>query len=117
MTEPRRERALVRPHVVTGGRSHPTRNTFDLATVVVATRTPIAGLSPEKRRMTELCRGGALAVAEIAAHLGLPASVTKVLLSDLVDTGHIVAHATVPSADHADLQLLQKVLDGLRALT
>ncbi|MEC3975865.1 DUF742 domain-containing protein [Amycolatopsis sp. H20-H5] len=116
MTQRRGERALVRPHVVTGGRAHPTRNTFDLATVVVATRSPVAGLSPEKRRVLELCRGGALAVAEVAAYLRLPVSVTKVLLSDLADTGHITARAAVPQADRPDLQLLQKVLDGLRAL-
>jgi hypothetical protein len=117
MTAHRRERSLVRPHVVTGGRAHPTRNTFDLVTVVVATSERISGLSPEKRRLMELCRGGALSVAEVAAHLHLPTSVTKVLLSDLVDSGHIATHTAFPYADHPDLKLLKDVLDGLRALT
>ncbi|MBN6037703.1 DUF742 domain-containing protein [Amycolatopsis sp. 195334CR] len=117
MTPNRREQALVRPHVVTEGRAHPTRNTLDVATVVSATWAPVVGLSPEKRRVMELCRGGALAVAEVAAHLSLPTSVTKVLLSDLLDSGHIEARAAVRQADIPDHQLLQKVLDGLRALT
>ncbi|GAB2756053.1 DUF742 domain-containing protein [Amycolatopsis magusensis] len=117
MTRNRREQALVRPHVVTEGRAHPTRNTLDVATVVLATWAPVVGLSPEKRRVMELCRGGALAVAEVAAHLDLPTSVTKVLLSDLLDSGHIEARAAVRQADIPDHQLLQKVLDGLRALT
>jgi DNA-directed RNA polymerase specialized sigma24 family protein len=117
MTGHRRERALVRPHVVTGGRAHPTRNTFDLVTVVVATRHDLSGLSPEKKRLMELCRGGALSVAEVAAHLHLATSVTKVLLSDLVDSGHISTHAAFPYTDHPDLKLLKDVLDGLRALT
>lgn len=117
MTTPRRERALVRPHVITGGRAHPTRNTIDVATVVVAVPGPVVRLSPEKRRVMELCRGGALSVAEVAAHLRLPASVTKVLLSDLVDTGHIAARAALPRTDRPDPALLQKVLDGLRAYT
>jgi hypothetical protein len=115
MSPPRRERALVRPHVVTGGRAHPTRNSLDSVTLVTATRDQLGGLSPEKRRVMELCRGGSLSVAEVAAHLSLPVSVTKVLLSDLVDSGHIAAHAPPPLADLPDLQLLKDVLDGLRA--
>jgi hypothetical protein len=90
MTGPRRERSLVRPHVVTGGRAHPTRNTFDVVTVVIAAR-------------------------EDTAHLSLPISVTKVLLSDLFDSGHIVTHAVVPRDSRPDIKLLKDVLDGLRA--
>nr|CEL15536.1 hypothetical protein [Kibdelosporangium sp. MJ126-NF4]CTQ98202.1 hypothetical protein [Kibdelosporangium sp. MJ126-NF4] len=101
--------------MVTGGRSHPTRNTFDVVTVVVATREQVSGLSPEKRRLMELCRGGALSVAEVAAHLSLPISVVKVLLSDLLDSGHIATHAALPRTIRPDLQLLKDVLDGLRA--
>ncbi|MCP3800996.1 DUF742 domain-containing protein [Allokutzneria sp. A3M-2-11 16] len=116
MTANRRERALVRPHVVTGGRAHPTRNTFDLVTLVTVARDQVAGLSPEKRRAMELCRGGALSVAEAAAHLGLPVSVTKVLLSDLVDSGHLAVTSESPARGGPDLKLLRDVLDGLRAL-
>jgi hypothetical protein len=83
---------------------------------VIAGRTQTTGLSPEKRRVMELCQGGALSVAEVAAHLALPASVTKVLLSDLVDSGHIVTRAFAPeAADRPEDQLLREVLDGLRA--
>lgn len=117
MSPARRERALVRPHVITGGRAHPTRNIFDLVTLVVATRTPAVGLSPEKRRVLELCQGGALSVAEVSGHLSLPVSVTKVLLSDLVDSGHIATRAAAAAeAPLPDSQVLQEVLDGLRAL-
>jgi predicted transcriptional regulator len=115
MTPPRRERGLVRPYVVTGGRAHPTRNTLDLVTVVTAVSNESRGLSPEKRRMMQLCRGGALSVAEVAGHLGLPVSVTKVLLSDLVDSGHIMTRAPAPPAQLPHAQILQEVLDGLRA--
>jgi predicted transcriptional regulator len=64
----------------------------------------------------ELCQGGALSVAEVAAHLALPVSVTKVLLSDLVDSGHVVtrASAAAETAQTED-QLLKEVLNGLRA--
>jgi hypothetical protein len=115
VTPRRPERALVRPHVVTGGRAHPTRNIFDLVTLVSATRTRATGLSPEKRRVMELCQGGALSVAEVAAHLALPVSVTKVLLSDLVDSGHVVTRASPAERDQTEDQLLREVLNGLRA--
>lgn len=116
MTPIRRERGLVRPYVVTDGRSHPTRNTFDLVTLVMAQRDrPLAGLNPEKCRLMELCLGGALSVAEVAGYLQLPVSVTNVLLSDLVDSGHITTRSPIPSAQLPEVQLLQEVLDGLRA--
>ena len=115
MSPKRPERALVRPHVVTGGRAHPTRNIFDLVTLVSASRTTVTGLNPEKRRVMELCRGGALSVAEVAAHLSLPVGIVKVLLSDLVDSGHIVTRASVYETDQSEDRLLREVLDGLRA--
>jgi hypothetical protein len=117
MTPRRNERALVRPHVVTGGRAHPTRNVFDLVTLVICTGgdLPRTGLTPEKLRIVELCRGGALSVAEIAGHLRLPIGVTKVLLSDLVDSGHLTTRAAAPAAQSSKVRLLQEVLDGLRA--
>jgi hypothetical protein len=112
----RHEKGLVRPYVVTEGRAHPSRNTFDLVTLVAATGDrPSSGLSPEKRRLVELCRPGALSVAEVAGHLALPVSVTKVLLADLVDSGHILTRAPIPPAELPEAKLLQEVLDGLRA--
>jgi Protein of unknown function (DUF742) len=116
MSRRRNERALVRPHVVTGGRAHPSRNVFDLVTLVIsAGDLPRTGLSPEKLRIVELCRGGALSVVEIAGHLSLPVGVTKVLLSDLVDSGHLTTRAAPPAAPASRTRLLQEVLDGLRA--
>ena len=116
MTENGRERAMIRPFVITGGRAYATRTTLDVATVVVAARTVLTGLAPEKRRVVELCSRGALGIVEIAAHLRLPTSVTKVLVSDLVDSGHVRCSAPVAVNSRPDLELLEKVLDGLRAL-
>ncbi|MBM9509300.1 DUF742 domain-containing protein [Actinacidiphila acididurans] len=117
MTPPlRRERGLVRPYVVTDGRAHPTRNTLDLVTLVNGTGSrPLTGLSPEKRRVVELCRPGALSLAEVAGHLNLAISVTKVLVSDLIDSGHLTARAPIPRTELPDARILQEVLDGLRS--
>ncbi|MFD1659592.1 DUF742 domain-containing protein [Streptomyces caeni] len=107
---------LVRSYVVTDGRAHPTRTALDLVTLMIATGdVPPPGLSPEKRRILELCRPGALSLAEVAGHLELPVSVTKVLVADLMDSGHLVSRAPVPAAAPSDTRILQEVLDGLRA--
>ncbi|PRY39538.1 DUF742 domain-containing protein [Umezawaea tangerina] len=109
-------RALVRSHVVTGGRGTPSRNTLDHVTLITASREDVEGLEPETRRLVRLCLGGWLSVAEAAVHLGLPVSVTKVLVADLVDSGHVTATAPAAPAGAPSPQLLKDVLDGLRAL-
>ncbi|MEC4019783.1 DUF742 domain-containing protein [Streptomyces sp. H27-D2] len=128
MTPRRREKGLVRPYVVTSGRARPTRNTLDLVTLVYATSpTPTTaapgspdstgpGAGPEARRILALCRGGSLSLAEVAAHLSLPVSITKVLIADLVDHGHLATRAPIPPAQRFDPQLLEEVLRGLRAI-
>ncbi|MFJ3223868.1 DUF742 domain-containing protein [Streptomyces sp. NPDC086783] len=107
---------LVRVYVVTGGRARPTRNTLDADTLLVGVDDPPrVPLSPEERELVGLLRAGPLSVAETAGELELPVSVTKVLVADLVDGGHLVTRAPVPAARPPDPQVLQEVLDALRA--
>lgn len=104
---------LIRPYTVSNGRTRPT-TVLDLLSLIRATgAVPQTHLGPEHSVALGLC-GGPTSVAEIAAHLRLPAVVTKVLLSDLVDCGAVTAH---PPAFHdmpTDRSLLEAVLDGLR---
>ncbi|MFG2191915.1 DUF742 domain-containing protein [Streptomyces sp. NPDC048639] len=125
MTPPRRgrDRGLVRPYVVTGGRSAPSRRHVDLITLVMSRRdAATSGLTPEERRVVDLCLPGALSVAEISSHLGLPPSVLRVVLADLLDSGHITSRTRTrnPSTGAAgpirNRELLEAVLSGLRAL-
>ncbi|MYV56596.1 DUF742 domain-containing protein [Streptomyces sp. SID3212] len=104
---------LIRPYTVSGGRTRPT-TALDLLTLVMSTGSvPDAHLGPEYAQAVGLCQRPT-SVAEIAAHLRLPATVTKVLLSDLVDCGAISARPP-DSFDHpTDVSLLEAVLDGLR---
>lgn len=73
--------------------------------------------SPEAKQVLQLCRAGPRSVAEIAATLGLPVQVTKIILSDLIDCGALsFVVPTITSGDPAsDPQLLEAVLAGLRA--
>ncbi|MFE7313315.1 DUF742 domain-containing protein [Streptomyces sp. NPDC057555] len=108
---------LVRPYTASNGRTRPTAD-FDLMTMVRATGRQPAGLQgPDYDRVLGLC-DGPVPVAEVAAHIRLPAAVAKVLLADLVDCGALTART--PSAGAAgagprtDRALLEAVLHGLR---
>ena len=110
---------LVRPFTLTGGRTRPSRADFTLITTVTAVDPPPALAprpQPEQTRILRLC-ARPLAVAEIAAHLDLPVSVIVIMLCDLLEAGLITAHPPHPvSARNPDLDLLQKVRDGLGRL-
>ncbi|MDK1472002.1 DUF742 domain-containing protein [Streptomyces sp. 549] len=106
---------LIRPYTVSNGRTRPSAK-FDLLTMVMATGTRAQShLGPDHVQVLGLCHGPT-SVAEIAAHIRLPAVVTKVLLSDLVDCGALTAKAPARlGADSTDRDLLEAVLHGLRA--
>ncbi|MEU2116298.1 DUF742 domain-containing protein [Streptomyces sp. NPDC016459] len=104
---------LIRPYTVSGGRTKPT-TALDLLSMVMATgSSPQTHMGPEHSLALGLC-DGPTTVAEIAAHLRLPAVVTKVLLSDLMDCGALTARAPRLHANPTDRSLLEAVLDGLR---
>lgn len=116
------EDSLVRPYTITRGRTAPQRDDLTLITVVT-TAEPGEGrpagrrLEPEHRAIVEQCREPA-AVAEIAAELDLPVSVTKILIGDLVELGAVTTRP--PMADGGsgglNVEILQAVRDGLQRL-
>jgi hypothetical protein len=104
---------LVRPYTVTNGRT--TSNLkLDLLSMVVATGSGVHGsLEPDHVQVLGLCLRPA-SVAEIAARLRLPAVITKVLLSDLVDCGAVRAASPPSATQAANRVLLERLLDGLQ---
>jgi hypothetical protein len=107
---------LIRPYLVSDGRTRPTSH-FDHMTMVAATRTgPPDDISSDHELVLKLC-ATPVAVAEIAAHLRMPAVVIKVLLSDLVESGAVTTRSarTVEESDPVGVDLLEAVLDGLRS--
>jgi hypothetical protein len=108
---------VARPYTVTGGRTRPRgERHFDLIDVIVATGAESRrGFSPgpEHRRILGLCQRPTV-VADLAAALGLPVGVVRVLLGDLLYEDLIsVSRQAQPVTDR---RLLQQVLDSLRAL-
>jgi hypothetical protein len=109
---------IVRPYVMTRGRTEPARGRFDLITLVVTVRAVSAtevGLDPEHHGIVRLCRQP-LSVAEIAAHMDLPAGTIRVLLGDLLDRGLVAVQEPQQEADMHDNRMYEAVLNGLRAL-
>ncbi|GGK88900.1 hypothetical protein Sme01_02150 [Sphaerisporangium melleum] len=109
---------IVRPYVMTRGRTEPSRGRIDLITLVVTLNpaTPVdPGLGPEHHTIVRLCERP-LSVAEIAAHLDLPAGTVRVMLGDLVDRGLIAIQEPARETDVLDLETYKAVLNGLRTL-
>ena len=109
---------LVRPFAVTRGRAGKHIHRLDLLTMVMAARTEadITGLDREYREILRLCQHQALSVAEIAAHMDLLLVAVKVLVSDLIESGHLIYRPPRSAAGRPDIKLLQAVLDGVRKL-
>lgn len=122
--------------VALGGRTAPAADhTCDAVSLIVTERSATAGLGLEEAAIVRLCTSPT-AVVEIAAHLGLPLGMVTVLLSGLIDGGHVTArHPQVggaadpaPGADSAchgdsfptwrppEMALLERTLSGLRNL-
>ncbi|WP_432981212.1 DUF742 domain-containing protein [Dactylosporangium sp. CA-233914] len=108
---------FVRPYAMTQGRTRPSNGVFDLISVVLAMQPSSAGgndLQPEHIAILDLCQRP-ITVAEISAHLKLPAGTVRVLLGDLLDAGLILTSEPKP-ADQPRQHVLKAVINGLRAL-
>lgn len=109
---------VVRPYAVTSGRTRPAKGTFDLVSIVKATRlgsTLGPGYGPEHTAIMKLTQGP-ISVAEVAARLDLPISVVRVLLGDLLYQELIIVRQPVFPGRQMSDQLLEAMIDGLRAL-
>ncbi|GGV94081.1 DUF742 domain-containing protein [Streptomyces sp. JV185] len=121
MTRPRRPGRDDDPdrlYTLTGGRSRSDSDAFDLVTLVVSECEPTPGMQSEHVTILRMCQLPT-AVVEIAAGLGLPVSIVRIMLSDLLDTGRISARhpRTARVADRLpDPEILEQVLVGLRNL-
>jgi len=118
-SEPLTEVSLVRPYMLTAGR---TRSLVDLPLeapiqalqVAPAPRWP---RSDVRARILELGADGP-SVAEIAARLALPLGVARVLIGDLVTQGYLRVDATLAASETIEerRELIGRTLRGLRAL-
>jgi Protein of unknown function (DUF742) len=107
-----------RLYIVTGGRSRVDESSIDIVSLIVSECDPTPGMQSEHVKILNLCRHPT-AMVEVSSELGLPVSVVKILLCDLLDTGRITARhpSSAPAAaDLPDLETLKQVLVGLQKL-
>jgi len=109
---------VVRPYTMTGGRARPITGGLTLLTYVEALYAPEADLihlQPEHRTILAITRK-ALSVAEIAARLDLAVGVVRVLIGDLLQASLVSTFDSDSTVNPPDENILQAVIDGLRAL-
>ncbi|WP_158882056.1 DUF742 domain-containing protein [Amycolatopsis anabasis] len=111
-------RSMVRPYARTGGRTRPD---YELAIEALVSTTQQGRLyqgavSVEHRIICDLCTESK-SVAEIAAHLGLPLGVVKVIVSDMDNAGLVLIHQPgLMFGDRSSREFMERVLAGLRSL-
>jgi Protein of unknown function (DUF742) len=109
---------LVRAYAVTGGRTRSTYDDLEIETLVSTTfrgEASALSLGLEERAIVMLCRD-VLSIAEISARLDRPLGVAKVLIGDMADELLVIVHRPATSGARPDLALLERVLNGLRAM-
>jgi hypothetical protein len=109
--------SLVRPYAVTGGRTAPRLQLAMEALVSSATsiHQDLSILTPERQAISSLCRQ-VHSVAEISALLRMPLGVVRVVVGDMAAEGLVHVHQPQLDAGKPDLNLLERVLSGLRRL-
>lgn len=108
--------AGVRPYYVTRGRTRTDRPLGIQALVqqLPGVRDPIKRLTFELREIALVC-SQPTSLAEVAARVGLPIGVVRVLVADLVDADVLQVHDT-PERVQDDISLIQRLIHGVRAL-
>lgn len=112
-------RTLVRPYVLTRGRTQARRNLAIEALVKANAEDPrwnAPHVKGEFRIVRSLCLYPR-SVAEVAATLSVPLGVARVLLDDLAELGLVTIHAPRPKEDgRPAVALMERVLSGLQRL-
>jgi Protein of unknown function (DUF742) len=109
--------SLVRPYAVTGGRTKP-KYQLQIEAMVAASHyeaRDLSVLSPECQAILGFCRDWR-SVAEISAVLRMPLGVARVLIADMAMDGLVRVHQTDHEQGRPDMNLLERVLSGLRKL-
>lgn len=107
------ESSLVRPYVITGGRTRSTPQ--DLAVETVVTTSPDTDpkhLGFERGKIAELCREPQ-SIAEISSSLDMPLGVSRVLVTDMVSEGLLDSHQRTAAND---IELIEALIEGIRSL-
>src|SRR4029078_2214028 len=115
---PHAPHVLVRPYMLTRGRTSSSLGQLGVPAPPLGRVTPEQlgrGATPENRRIVELCQTP-MSVAELAARLGQPIGVVRVLVGDLLVARILHVRQSEDQAEHRDVRLLERLLEGIRAI-
>lgn len=106
---------LVRPFVMTGGRTRSEHRDLRLETMLRTApgATPPPGMPSEQAAMLRLC-ADPQSVAEIGARLGLVVGVATIVAGDLIAAGLMEVHHTDPV--DIELDALTRMIEKVRAI-
>lgn len=105
---------LVRPYLVTGGRTRSRGSQLQVETLVTtspAGREAQSGQMFEQREVLYRCVNP-LSIAEVASVIDVPVGVARVVVGDLVADGLL----RVTDATTADEHLVRRLIEGVRSL-
>jgi len=106
------EDQLIRPFLVTGGRTRTDDHTIRVESLIrTAGGADGSQLRFEARRIVDLCRRPT-SLAELSAALKMPIGVIRVLVGDLVANETVA----VVQVEEISLSLLERIRDRVRAL-
>ena len=117
--ETKRSPNPARPYTLTGGRTR-TRIELPIEAKVenlVSSGDPDWPPSDVRTVIVRLCSDRP-SIAEISSYAVLPIGVTRVLVGDLVESGHLRVHATLTDRSTVSerRRLIERTLSGLRGL-
>ncbi|MEO3871103.1 DUF742 domain-containing protein [Nonomuraea sp. B12E4] len=116
MTSGRQRRRVVPDYMAAAKLAVPEHISVERTTLVYVAPDAVAGgLDPPGSHLVALLHEGPLSVYECAAHLGLPYCVVRLLVAGLAEAGMLLTRDP-PRVTAPDLEILELVLSGLRAL-
>jgi Protein of unknown function (DUF742) len=107
--------ARVPPYLLTGGRARPVDENLAIEAQVLTTlagRADIPTLQFEVRDIVVACDDEPLAVVEVASKLGLHLGVARVLVGDLVASGHLMVQRPLIDPTRR-VEIIERVIRGL----
>jgi hypothetical protein len=104
---------LVRPFVMTGGRTRVEHRDLRLETMLKTVQQAPPGLPTEQEAILRACQQP-LSVAELAARLDLVLGVAAILVGDLVAGGLLEVHHTDPV--DIELDALTRMIEKVRSI-
>jgi len=104
---------LVRPFIITGGRTAPTRPDLRWEAMVEATGMPVARPSSEQQAILANTTSP-VSLAELSAILRLPIVVVAIIVEDLLELDAVRVHQTDPV--EIELSALTRMIERVRSL-